>query len=146
MSETYRQRTEMIRQMLTGYGQEPTEERMRFYLQVVQKIPLGSLGNAITSASANATGGYPPGPGDIVSAWRWQTEHPAADFSRPQLEPGSEESILAEMRETAKVLKRAREIREEGTRVPPGFQGRLLSIRLAAEELGVPRQEKAGGS
>jgi hypothetical protein len=143
-------RVTMVRQMITTYGQEATEDRLRGYLEVVAEIPVPSLARAIKSAMRNARD-YPPGPGEIVAAWDWQAAHPAPSAERidpgRRIGPGEMRAQLGsgidrfeqrvrdpEMLESCAL---ARRIRNEEKVTPAGIaKSRVLSYVAAAIRLG----------
>jgi len=149
----YEQRIEMLRQMLVGYGQEVSSDRLRFYMSVTNVIPLGSIAEAIRSACAGHSGSFPPGPGQIVLAWRSKAEHSSPISEKPResaarIGPGDVsrqiEGQLGNVwlsNNMDKVRVRAKEIRAEGRYVPKDWTGgNLLAHIKASIELGVDWQ------
>jgi len=147
----------MVAQMLTTYGQEATEDRIRGYLEVTSDIPLRSFPSAIKGAMRSASGSWPPGPGEILAAWDWNSRRPLPGLPTPPdpttaIGPGERVTaarLAIEARanhvENAvgdptvkKILDAARCIRRVGKVVPRGFEGRSLSYVAAALALDLP--------
>jgi len=146
MRSNHQERIEILRQMLATYGQEASTDRLKGYLTVTAKIPIGSLAEAVRSAMGNSQG-FPPGPGEILSAWRWKAGHsptPAPRDTGPRIGPGEVAPQIAAQvgavrmsNQTEWVWARAKEIRAEGKLVPKTFRGgNLLAHIYASLELG----------
>ena len=145
------ERVARLVRMFAIFNQEASEERMRGYLEILAPIPSRSLDEAITTAMASAETGYPPGPGQIVVAWK--ENRGARPEERPyrgaevrqgsaaidtgavmtaieaRIEPGDEKQILAV----------ARELRSTHARHFPAHpnEARTPSLVAAAMKLGM---------
>jgi hypothetical protein len=143
---------EILAQMFTTYAQEAGEERLRGYLSIIEPVPLAALSEAVRSAMA-MSGQWPPGPGEIVAAWkasratRHAEERPyAAPQARAQLRSiaGGYGQVVAAIESRIepsghKVLERARVLRTEKPEMFPAHPLRrhILSTIAAAVELGM---------
>lgn len=54
--------------MFLGYGQPVIEERLRYYGNLTQFIPLDVFKASCRQAALETVGSFPPGPGDILKA------------------------------------------------------------------------------
>jgi hypothetical protein len=61
-------RLEALTEMFIGFGQPIVKERLRYYGNLTQFIPLGVYKQACRSAAVTATSGFVPSPGQIVKA------------------------------------------------------------------------------
>ena len=61
-------RLEALVEMFTGLGREATEEKLAYYGNLTKGIPIQIFKKSCRLAALDAKGGWPPGPGDIVSA------------------------------------------------------------------------------
>jgi len=52
--------------MFLGYGQPAEDERLRFYGNLTQHVPIDVLECAMRAACIESAGSFPPGPGAIV--------------------------------------------------------------------------------
>jgi len=140
----------MIRQMFRTYGLEVDEDRIKGYLTVLQPVPMSSISEAIRSAMGNAKS-FPPGPGDILSSWRWSASQtrevdPRGTSNEFRVGPGESKAKIAEVSDQwvpisssmKRVRDRSKELRREGKYVPkPWTPGNLLGHIKASIELNV---------
>ena len=61
-------RLEALTEMFIGFGQPVVADRLRYYANLTHYIPLGVFKQSCRLAAAGTTGGFPPGPGDIIAA------------------------------------------------------------------------------
>ena len=61
-------RLEALTEMFIGFGQPVVKERLRYYANITQNIPLGVFKQSCRLAAVETSGGFPPGPGDIIQA------------------------------------------------------------------------------
>ena len=61
-------RLEALTEMFLGFGQPVEADRLRYYGNLTQHIPLGIFKQACRLAAIETSGSFPPGPGDIVKA------------------------------------------------------------------------------
>jgi hypothetical protein len=136
--------------MFTTYDQTPSEERVQGYLAVIAQVPTAALAEAIKTAMADSDGKWPPGPGEIVAAWKSnRAARPEERPYRPQARSGAAQlsagAALAQLEAHVEPT-HEREIltlAAERRRTQPGrfpaspTQARTPSFVAAAMELGV---------
>lgn len=141
----------VLARMFSAYGIVPDEDRLTAYLGVLAPIPSDRVAEAVKAGMAESDGSYPPGPGQIVAAWKALREarpeerpyRPAEDGPRnvqvsagavmdqlaARVEPGAERDILALARELR---------RTHAKHFPPHpAESRTPSLVAAAMKLGM---------
>lgn len=61
-------RTTALVEMFTGLGAEVSENRVAYYLRLLERVPPMILRAACDRAVLASSTGYPPGPGEIIRA------------------------------------------------------------------------------
>lgn len=141
------QRSELIRQMFLTYGVEPTTTRVALYVDLLDESTDTQLADAIRDAMRETPTEYPPGPGTVLRHLRAVMRSRPGDPPSPadtskRLGSGKPLPLLPLFDGLAKrvehnysrVVKRAREIREE-RKLPATMAAQLWSLGEAEHEL-----------
>lgn len=144
-------RVALLAKMFMLFNQEASEERMRGYLDVLAPVPTRSLDEAIKTALSTGEAGWPPGPGQIVVAWK--ENRGARPEERPYRAPEdgprnvqvSAGQILAQLEARVapgsgvELLALAKELRRTHAKnfPPHPTEARTPSIVAAAMKLGI---------
>jgi hypothetical protein len=62
------QQITVLTEMFLGLGTEAVEERVAYYLRLLQRVPVDILRLACDHAVCESTNGFVPGPGQIIQA------------------------------------------------------------------------------
>ena len=142
-------RVSLLAKMFMLFNQEASEERMRGYLDVTAPVPTAALDEAIKTALSTSEAGWPPGPGQIVVAWKENRsarpeERPYRAEAGPRQAAISTGQVLDQLAARVEpdgrtIIELAKELRRTHAKHFPahGAESRTPSLVAAAMKLGV---------